>query len=136
MKMTLKKHSIIFKTKIFESRTKNKDTIYTKYRCSVPNTIIKYAANYTDAEISADGSIAAIYIMVDPQKKQYQIFFNNNTAADIDDDADVLKRKLYQSGKENNKSYSFIIPNKLMVYAAEFAVFTVTNDRKIFLHLE
>ena len=142
MKVTITDDAIIFKTKIFESRTKNKDKIYIKYRCSIPSAISDYTIKSATDEAAA--KLSTIYIYPDtPNGRLIKIGTDaedDNTADTIADNpdaaADVIRRKIYLSGTEY-KVYNFLIPNKLLndnVYT--IAVFTVTNDRSIYLTLE
>lgn len=125
MKVALTDESIIFKTKIFESRTKNKDKIYVKYRCSIPKAISNYA-------MAGASKMENIFINPTAERGQYEIKFNPD-----DGSAESIKRKIYLSGSSQHRVYNFLIPNKLFkdsIY--DYAVFTVSNDRKIFLSFE
>lgn len=127
MKVALTDESIIFKTKIFESRTKNKDKIYVKYRCSIPKAISNYAMA---------GASKQEHIFINPtaERGQYEIKFNPTAA---DEPAGSIKRKIYLGGSSQHQVYSFLIPNKLFkdcIY--DYAVFTVLDDRSIFLSFE
>lgn len=131
MRVSLTDKAIIFKTKIFESRTKNKDKIYIKYRCSIPAAISNYLLSDDMPEEDKKQLSIYLYPTEDPEKYLIKI----GTPAAITDAAGGIKRKIYLSGsKERHHVYNFLIPNKLIKDKAyHYAIFTVLNDRTIFL---